>query len=608
LRFDDRPALLSAVFVAPGGRMTAGVQAWRSAAASRSGLFVPSPSHRIRDEVVAGGGVTASGVELMAEPLRRAAQVAEQVVGGPVTDVRLVTPAGWGPQRLTLLRKAAHHAGLPAVTVVPAPVAVADWLAASGTLVPVGGYVAVGDLGGGVAATVLRRGADVFEIVSTLEDLAAGGLRLGDAVAAGLNGLAPPVAGMAVDPVWWQVLAAARTAVEDLSNMPAVTVSLPPPDLPVVLTAPTVQAHARPLWERAGRLMVEAVEAADLRPADLAGVFLAGGGAGSPQAAEAVGTVVGRPVQVVPEPAMAAVRGAAGVTDAPAAAGGVLPALSWLPELPLRRLLGVLVPAAASAGLFVEFLAVKARYPDLFPRASLGAYEQGAFGVVMAWGQLGMASLLALVACLCGAAVLAAVLPANTGVSGQPASEAVRMGGGLVVAAVLGSCIAALYGVGAAVYLSAPVGPFVRWALLCTLPLAAVAAGTGVLAAARGSVPAAGWHNWLRFPLLSAIPAAVGMLLLSAAHGYMAVDTGPTASVERTGGFLIGVGAGLALVRPLLYRLIVVPPLAAVTTAIVDIHTTGILAAFYIVAVTCWWLQRLWQLRFHPPASWSTDG
>ncbi|GAA4475452.1 hypothetical protein GCM10023170_098620 [Phytohabitans houttuyneae] len=588
--------LLSAVFVSSTGRMSAGVEAWQAAAGAGEGLFVPSPSRRIRDDVISGGGVTTTGLEVAAEPLRRVAEMVGQIVGGPVADVRLVVPATWGPRRSMLLRQAAHRAGLPAVAVVPAPVAVADLMVAAGAVVPVGGHVAVCDLGGGVEATVLLRRADGFEVVSVRDDAEGGGLRLDEQLAVSLNGHTPPSMGTQV---WWQVVAAARSAKEQLSTQPVVTVSLPPPHPPVVLTGQQVQAQASPLWEQAAQLTVEAVEAANLQPAELSAVFLTGGGAAALQAAQVVEQMVGRPVDVVPDPQFAAVRGAARAVGPPAGAAGWWPVMPRLPDLPVRRLLGVLVPAVASAALFVEFLMVKARHPGQFVRP-VGNDEPDMPNLVLTWGQLGVASLLALLACLCGAAVLGAVLPANAGLPRAASSDAVRMGGGLVVAAVLGWCVAALYGVGASVYLAAPLGSFLRWAMLCTLPLALVAACTGVVAAVRGRSPAVGWHNWLRFPILSVVPAAVGMLLLAVVYGYMAADTGPADTVQRTGGFLIGVGAGLALVGPLVYRLVVVPPLAAVTMAIVDIHTSGILAAIYAAAVTCWWLQRLWQLLFHP--------
>ncbi|GAA4474127.1 hypothetical protein GCM10023170_096130 [Phytohabitans houttuyneae] len=604
LRFDDRPVLSSAVFVRPNGRMVAGEDAWQQAVATVEGLFVPSPVRRIREEAISSGAVTVAGVDVVAEPLRQVAQVAGLVVGGPISDVRLVVPAGWGPRRSMLLRQAAHRAGLGMVRLVPAPVAVANLVHALSP-VPVGANIAVCDLGGGVAATVLHHGVDGFEVVSSLEDPTAGGLQLDEQVAASLDGLSPPGRGTPADPRWWTLMAAARTAKEQLSAQSAVTVSMPPPQPPTVLMAATVQAQARPLWDRAAVLTADAVEAANLQPAQLAGAYLAGGGAAMPQAAQAVGARLGRAIHTVPDPGVAAARGAAGAAGPPAGAGTLWPVTAWLPDLPLRRLLGVLVPALGSAALLIEFLSVRFRYPEEFVRP-VGSDRAQTPAVVMNWGELGLACLLALVACLCGAAVLGAVLPANAGVRRPVSSEAVRMGGGLVVAAILGSFIAALYGVGASVYLVAPLESFLRWALLCTLPLGVVAVCTGVLAAARSRAPAAGWHHWLGFPVLSTIPAAAGMLLVSAANHYMVSGGGPASTVERTGGFLIGIGTGLALVRPLLYRLVVVAPLAALSMAMADIHTTGILAALYVAAVTCWWLQRLWHLRFHPDP-WATD-
>ncbi|GFJ82074.1 hypothetical protein Phou_062540 [Phytohabitans houttuyneae] len=156
------------------------------------------------------------------------------------------------------------------VRLVPAPVAVANLVHALSP-VPVGANIAVCDLGGGVAATVLHHGVDGFEVVSSLEDPTAGGLQLDEQVAASLDGLSPPGRGTPADPRWWTLMAAARTAKEQLSAQSAVTVSMPPPQPPTVLMAATVQAQARPLWDRAAVLTADAVEAANLQPAQLAG-------------------------------------------------------------------------------------------------------------------------------------------------------------------------------------------------------------------------------------------------------------------------------------------------------------------------------------------------
>jgi hypothetical protein len=76
----------------------------------------------------------------------------------------------------------------------------------------------------------------------------------------------------------------------------------------------------------------------------------------------------------------------------------------------------------------------------------------------------------------------------------------------------------------------------------------------------------------------------------------------------RVGGLLLGVGAALAVVRPLLYRLVVAAPLAVFTAAITDVGSTGVLAVIYTTAVAVWWLQRLWLLVRRPKSAWASGG
>jgi len=218
----------------------------------------------------------------------------------------------------------------------------------------VGSYLAVADLGGGVEVTVLRRGAAGFEILSTLEDREAGGSQVDDLLAAQLNGHRPDAA--ATDGGWWQRVAAARAAKEAASINPTVTVGSPP----VVWTAGQVQAVARPVLERSAQLVVEAVAVADLVPDRLAGVFLAGGGANIPLAAQVVAEAVGQEPVVVADPGVAAVKGAAQAIGP--VSGGVDAAPQVGPPLPpLRRAGALAVPGLASLVLLAAFLAVKER-------------------------------------------------------------------------------------------------------------------------------------------------------------------------------------------------------------------------------------------------------
>jgi hypothetical protein len=97
LRFDDRPVLASAVFVSRAGRMVAGAQAWHHAGNGHEGLFVPAPVRRIAEDRLTGGGVSAAGVDVMAEDaggLRLDEQLAASLNGltppaaGTVADSR----------------------------------------------------------------------------------------------------------------------------------------------------------------------------------------------------------------------------------------------------------------------------------------------------------------------------------------------------------------------------------------------------------------------------------------------------------------------------------------------------------------------------------------
>jgi hypothetical protein len=567
----------------------------------------------MRQDRVELGGSAVEVADLVAATLGRVGAEAARVAGGPVSDVRLVVPAGWGPRRRTWMRQVARRAGLGHPTLVDAPVAAAEHVLSTGVQVPVGSFVVVCDFGGGFEVSVLRRGPSGFEVLSTLADPDAGGLRVDEALAERLVVLAaagaavPAVAGGApagavVGP---SALASARVVKELLSSRAAATAVVPPSPTPVVVTGPVVEEAARPVLERAAGLTVDAAAAAEVTVDQLAGVYCVGGGAVMPLAARVVAEATGRAPVVVADPGLASVRGAAAAGGPPATAGGVQrPVAVDVPAPPLRRVAAMAVPGLASLALVAHFLSMPVEHRLLRPYAPPAVN----FGVVVNWGELAMAGMFALVACLCGAALLASVLPAPPGVGGSSRSEGERMGVGLLAATALGVAICGLYAVGAALYLIAPTGPFLRWALLPVAPVAAVAVVAGVVTVWLGRVPAEGWQGWLGFPTGSVVTAAVGMLLVEYANrarwpqGVLLDVTG------RVGGLLLGVGAALAVVRPLLYRLVVAAPLAVFTAAITSVGSTGVLAVIYTTAVAVWWLQRLWLLVRRPRSAWAHGG
>jgi hypothetical protein len=155
------------------------------------------------------------------------------------------------------------------------------------------------------------------------------------------------------------------------------------------------------------------------------------------------------------------------------------------------------------------------------------------------------------------------------------------------------------------VYFDLPNGPFLRWALLPVLPIAAAVTITAVLATRWGRTPARGWHGWLNFPAGSVLCAAAGMLLVQVS---MTAKAYPSQALliglaGRGGALLLGLGAALAalaVVASPRYRMILAAPLAVFTAAIVSWPATGMLGGMYVAAATLWWLQRVWDLVRQP--------
>ncbi|MFI2663415.1 Hsp70 family protein [Micromonospora carbonacea] len=577
---DGVPAMPSAVWVAEDTSVWTGQQAWQ-AAAHQPHRFVPAPQ-RLAEQSIDIDGLQVEATDLVAATLRRIAEHAGQLVGGPIEDVRLVVPAGWGPRRRTWMRHAAHRAGLGQPRLVEAPVAVAEHLLATGTQAPVGAYLMVVDVGGGAEATVLRRGPAGFEVLATLADPAAGGDAIDHALATALAGQG--------DGGGWAWAASVRTAKEALAQHAAITVPQPA-GTAVVATSVMLEQAARPVLQRVGQLAVDAVIAAELTPADLAGVYLVGGTARLPAAAAVIAERTGLTPRAVEDPMLTAARGAADAnTNIVTVGGGGGPE----PEVPpARRVLPVAVAGFASLAMISQMLLTidwRGVYPNEWALPS--------------WGQLAMASVFAVIACLSAGTLLGALAAAHS------AEHATRSPGGTVSLGILsavslGMGLASLYAVVAAQYLGMPVGPFLRWALLPVTPIVGLALVAAILAALQWRTPSGGWSALLSFPTGSVLAAAIGMGLVQYS---MTADRWPDMVLfievaGRVGGLLIGIGAVMALIRPWLLRLVIGAPLAVITAAITSYRMLGVLAGIYATAVAMWWVYRLWTRLVRTPAA-----
>ncbi len=611
LLFDGSAQLPSAVHAGLDGRLLTGTQAWQAAATTPEG-FQPAPLRHIRNGIIELGSTKVDVLDAIAATLRRVADEGARLAGQAVPDVRLVVPAGWGPRRRTLLRNAAHRAGLPTPTLIEAPIAAAHHLLAIGTPIADGAHLLVCDYGAGFEATVLRHTGDSFDVLATIDDLDAGTLRIDRDLAAYLTEVitnagipsATPVALSAGDQ--YMIQAAARTATESLTHAPAVAVAMPPPHPPVVLTHTQLDAISRPVLEQAAATARQALDAATEAGAEHpAGVYWIGDGAQLPLTPTLLqGNTTLAPTELT-QPRLAAARGATFT-----AGDAIVPVDTGPPPPPLRRAVALVIPGGASLGLLAHTYAT-ATYNH---GPGIG-YDPYAY-VLANWGELAMAAIFALLTCLAAATLIASTLPALARVPqpGITPDQNTAISTGLLAAVAIGLSIAGLYAISGSLYFGLPSGPFLRWALIPALPIAALATTTAVLATRLHRTPTGGWHTWLNYPTSSILFATAGMaliqtsmsvagnssteLLISGAGrlGALLLGIGATLAIVKPPLHRLIVGAPLAIVKPPLHRLIVGAPLATFTTAIVSWPATGTLAVIYIGAATAWWLRCLWHL------------
>ncbi|WBB93427.1 Hsp70 family protein [Verrucosispora sp. WMMC514] len=572
LLFDGEPGLPSAVLVAGDGSVVTGQRAWQAAPTDPQ-RFIPRPRGPA-DEQVSVADVQVAPAYLVAATLRRVMDEARAVASGPVEDVRLVVPAGWGPRRRTWLRQAAHRAGLAQPRLVEAPVAVASDALASGVQLPVGSVVVVCDLGAGVEVSVLRRGPAGFEVLSTLADPDAGG----DAIDAALTATLLPDSKVPVGD-GWALTASLRTAKHALAGHAAVAV--PVPSRPaVVLNHTAVEQAARPALVRAAGVVRDAVDAAEVDPATIAALWCVGGTAQMPLVADVLAAETGLRPLLVPDPVVAAARGAAdagGLTTEQATSVGEPVPSVW-------RAVAIGVPGFASLALVSHAL--------FTPTWHGGLMREWAF---MNWGEVAMASVFAVIACLAAGTVLGSTLAARTD-SGVPLSAGAQVATGILTSAWLGVAVVGMYAVVGSQYIGTELGAFLRWTLVPVVPMLVVAMVLALIAFRQWRTPKGGWSDFLAFPVTSVVTAAVGMMLV---QWSLPATYAPGMEVwlgvgQRVGGVLIGVGVITALVSGWWLRLVMGVPFAILTATLVGRYNTGTVAGLYIVAATVWWLGRLW--------------
>ncbi|GAA0544548.1 hypothetical protein GCM10010172_27660 [Paractinoplanes ferrugineus] len=353
LLFDGRPLLPSAVYLDTTGRLHVGADALRLGHAE-PGRLEPNPKRHVDDGTVQLGGADVPVADLFAALLGAIAREAVATTGF-LPPAILTYPAAWGAARRSVLTEALGKAGWPAGTsLVPEPVAAARYFAeVLRRPVPTGSSIAVFDFGGGTldVAVVRADGPGTFSVTASggADDL--GGL---DIDAALVEHLGKSLAG--AEPAAWQQLTEPATlaqwrarrrfwedvrgAKEMLSRSSFAPVPVPAVEHAVHLTRDELEASADPLIRRGVAEAASVIAAADLKPADLAGLFLVGGSSRIPLVARLLHSELGIAPTVLEQPELPVAEGAIITADQPAAlryATGTAAAATPTPTSPTKH-------------------------------------------------------------------------------------------------------------------------------------------------------------------------------------------------------------------------------------------------------------------------------
>lgn len=239
-----------------------------------------------------------------------------------------------GREDLGKLGQAAEVAGLRGVRFMPEPVAAVLHHAAgcpvpqcatggAGRDIPVGGCVAVYDLGGGTFDTaVLRRTERGFETVGKVGgDPFLGGEDFNERLRDLLGASARVVDPGPWDDLWEsedrasvsgraQVIRDVVTAKEALSSLPEIAMDVPGYDVRFLIRRRQFEEAVSEDLERSVKQLLDTIGSAGLAPADLDGLVLAGGASRMPRVSDLLAERLGLLPHVTPDPKSVVAHGA----------------------------------------------------------------------------------------------------------------------------------------------------------------------------------------------------------------------------------------------------------------------------------------------------------
>lgn len=274
--------------------------------------------HRIGDDVpLLLGGEACAPQTLTAELAAWVVERAHALEGGAAEAIVLSHPAGWRPYRREMLHRALSDLGLRHVTLLPRTVTVAESHAARGFA---GTTAVVYALGGNSfeAALVRRTARGTYETFGTPQGLdSIGGADFDEALAEHartvlareLAATARRGAQAALRGLRAECDRVKRVLTVDLTA--DVVLALPSGPARIPVTRAQFEDMIRPTVQATVDLLLRAVQSANLTPAQLDGVLLAGGSTRVPLVAELISAALPVPVEVEPDSQLTAATGAA---------------------------------------------------------------------------------------------------------------------------------------------------------------------------------------------------------------------------------------------------------------------------------------------------------
>ncbi len=308
-------------FVADDGELSFGDVAERRGVTQPERL-IREFKRSIGDEVpLTVGGRSLAPEQLYAQTVAAIVDLVEEREGRRPEAVSLTHPTAWGGHRIELIRSALGQVGIGDVELITEPEAAARHYEASRSL-EIGQTLAVYDLGGGTFdCVILRKEEDgTFGLIGEpvgIDDL--GGADFDDAVlrhviaASGLD-----VAALAVDdPDIRLALSQLRRecvdAKEALSFDSEVTIPVlvPPVRSSVRLTRSEFEEMITGSLDQTMDALDDALDSADLEPAQLESILLIGGSSRIPHVAQRLSERFDRPIAIDADPKAAIALGAA---------------------------------------------------------------------------------------------------------------------------------------------------------------------------------------------------------------------------------------------------------------------------------------------------------